>query len=416
MTVGRGGNRHTSPAHGIPTIAVLPFINLSADPEQEPLIDAITVDVITGLSCDPRLSTIAYNSVRQFKGNIPDINEFGSLLGVRYVVEGAVRFIGSRLRVSIALIDVDTRRQLWGHKIDRAANEILAVFDELVEAILTALSSSLNLAEVERFRRKPPEQLDAWALATRAIATRGWMSLDESLSLAQRATEIDPQYAYAWATLGFLTAFKFPMGLSHDHQMDIDESLAQTEKALTLDRGDPWNLVAKAVALQYGGRAAESMGHLERSLRLNPSDVLAHCYYGRGLMYSGKPALAIGHFERFKRLNPLDPGAHRAGMYHAIALAFLQRWQETEESARGSLAACGGRNPWSWVFLMIAQGAQMKSDEAASSIRELKKVAPHWGRDFVEIFLTECQEDKGLLVPIFQILRSVWPDANPRAE
>ena len=100
-----GGNRRTSPAHGIPTIAVLPFINLSADPEREPLIDAITVDVITGLSCDPRLSTIAYNSVRQFKGNIPDINEFGSLLGVRYVVEGAVRLIGSRLRVSIALID-----------------------------------------------------------------------------------------------------------------------------------------------------------------------------------------------------------------------------------------------------------------------------------------------------------------------
>ena len=208
----RGGNRHTSPAHGIPTIAVLPFINLSADPEQEPLIDAITVDVITGLSCDPRLSTIAYNSVRQFKGNIPDINEFGSLLGVRYVVEGAVRLIGSRLRVSIALIDVDTRRQLWGDKIDRAANEIFAVFDELVEAILTALSSSLNMAEVERFRRKPPEQLDAWALATRAIATRGWMSLDESLSLAQRGDRNRPAIRLRLGNVGVFDCFQVPHG------------------------------------------------------------------------------------------------------------------------------------------------------------------------------------------------------------
>ena len=242
-----------------------------------------------------------------------------------------------------------------------------------------------------------------------AHATRGWTSLDECLGLARRAVEIDPKYAYAWAVLGFLTAFKFPMGLSKDHPADIEESLKQTDKALALDSFDPWNLVAKSVALQYGGRPAESLTYLQQSLRRNPNDVLAHCYYGRGLMYAGRPALAIAHFQRFRRLNPNDPGAHMAEMYHAGALNFLQRWQDAEHAARESLAACGGRNPWSWIYLSIALGGQHKFDDATAAIVEAKNVAPHWTRTFVEGFLCDCQEDKTLLEPWFRILEKVWP-------
>lgn len=399
---------------GIPTIAVLPFSNLSADVEQEYLVDGMTADIITGLSCDKRFSLIACNSVMQFKGKVPDLEEVGRVLGARYVVEGAVRRLGPRLRVSTALIDVETRREIWGERFDRALTEIFDVFDELIEAIVTALGSHLKLAEQTRFRRRAPGQLGAWELATRALANRGVSTLKDSLSLAQRAVEIDPEYAYAWAVLGFLTAFKFPMGVSDEHQADIDESLRQTGKALTLDSGDPFSVLAKAVALQYGGRAAESMEYLQRSLRLNPSDVLTHLYYGRGLTFSGKPVLAIAHFERFKRLNPADPGAHMAGMYHSIALAFLQRWEEAEEAARASLAASSGRNPWSLAFLMIALGGQGKLDEASAVAPELRGVAPKWDRKFVENFLTACQDDKELLPPIFEILRSVWRDDDRR--
>jgi len=396
---------------GIPTIAVLPFANLSTDPDQEPLVDCMTVDIITGLSSDRRFSIVAYTSVKQFKGDVPDIRKLGQILDANYVVEGTVRHIGSRIRVSIALIDVETGRELWGDKYDRALTELFDVFDELIEAIVTALGSHLKMAEGDRFRRKPPEQFEAWALATQASVIfflNPTTTLNESLLLARRALEIEPKYAYGWAVLGFLTAFKFPLGLSEDHQADVVESLGATEYALTLDAGDPWNLVAKSVALQYGGRPAESMGYLQRSLRLNPSDVIAHCYYGRGLMFSGRPDVALAHFERFKRLNPNDPGGHMAGMYHSISLAFLQRWAEAEQVARGSLAASGGRNPWSLVFLMISLSAQGKSEDATAVIPELKRVAPHWDRRFVENFLTECQEDKELLPPIFQILRGVW--------
>jgi adenylate cyclase len=414
---GRSRVHDSTASQGIPTIAVLPFADLSADPDQENLVDAMTVDIITGLSCDRRFSVIAYNSVMQFKGNVPDIKDVGKILGARYVVEGTVRQIGPRMRVSTALIDVESRRELWGERLDRELTDIFGVFDELVEAIVTALASHLRMAEGERYRRKPPEQLDAWALAIQAseiFFLNPTKTLDDSLSLARRALEIDPQYPYAWAVLGFLTAFKFPLGLSEDHQADIDESLRLTDRALALDARDPWNLVAKSVALQYGGRPAESMEYLQRSLRLNPSDVLTHCYYGRGLMFAGKPAIALAHFERFKRLNPNDPGAHMAGMYHCIALAFLQRWEEAEETARGSLAASGGRNPWSLVFLMVSLAAQGKADDAAAVIPELKRIVPHWDRNFVESFLTECQEDKELLPPIFEILRSVWPDGVTR--
>lgn len=212
--------------------------------------------------------------------------------------------------------------------------------------------------------------------------------------------------------LGFLTAFRLPLGLSEDRQVDIDESLRLTDRALALEARDPYNLVAKAIALQYGGRPGESMPYLQRALRLNPSYVLAHCYYVRGLMFSGRPAIALAHFERFNRLNPNDPGAHMAGMYHAIALAFLTRWAEAEAVARGSLAASGGRNPWSQVFLMIALGGQNRDEEAACVHDDLARVAPHWDRAFVDGFLRECQEDSELLPPLFVILDRVWPDSR----
>ena len=409
---------HTSlTTKGAPTIAVLPFANLSTDPEHAYLADGMTADIISGLSCDQRFSVISHNAVTRFSGNVADIRDVGEVLRVRYVVEGTLRHIGSRIRVSMALIDVESRTELWGDKIDRPLTDIFDVFDELVEAIVTALGSHLKLAEEDRFRRKPPEQLDAWALASRAWATffrNPSTTLDDSLNLVRRALEIDPQYAYAWAVLGFLTALKFPLGLSEDHQADVDESLRLTDKALTLDLGDPWCLVAKAVALQYGGRAAESMEYLQHSLRLNPSDVVAHCYYGRALMFSGRPALAHAHFERFKRLNPDDPGAHMALMYHTIALVFMQRWQEAVEVARDGIAAAGGRNGWTWVLLMLALGGQGKPDDAAAVIPEINKVTPHWDRKFVENFLDECQEDKALLRPILEILQSVWPDEDER--
>jgi adenylate cyclase len=419
FTDSRGGLRGDGGGQGVPTIAVLPFVNLFTDPEHEYLVDGMTADIVMGLSCDKRFSVIAYNSVVQFKKNVPDIKRVGEILGVRYVVEGTVRQIGSQLRVSSALVDAETRGELWGGRVDRDLTDVLSVFDEVVEAVVTALAAHLRLAEGERYRRKPPEQLDAWALTARASSfAMNQMSLVEALSLVRRALQIEPEYGHAWAVYGFLTALRFPLGVSEDHQADTAESITATEKALTLDPRDPYSLTAHAVALQYAGRPGESIEYLHRSLRLNPSDVLTHCYYGRGLIFTGKPALALAHFVRFNRLNLNESGALIAGMYHTMALVFLQRWKEAEETARRALAASGGRNPWTWVMLMISLGAQGKSDEASAVVAKLKKVSPHLDRKFVEHFLIESQEHKEILSPALAILRSVWPgegDANHKA-
>lgn len=396
---------------GIPTIAVLPFEINGDDPSQRTIADAMTVDVISGLSADRRFSLIAYNSVMNLHDRQRDISQIRTLLQARYVVTGRIRSLGPRLSFSVALVDSETERELWSSRIDRPEEEIFDAFDEIVESIVTALASHLRLSESERFRRRPPGQLDAWALAIQAseiFFLNPTKSLEDSFALAHRALELDPDYAYAWAVLGFLTAFRFPVGLSEDHQADIDESLRLTDRALSLDGRDPYNLVAKAIALQYGGRPGESMQFLQRALRLNPSDVLAHCYYGRGLMFSGQPAIAITHFERFNRLNPNDPGAHMAAMYHAIALAFLERWPESETAARSGIAASGGRNPWCQVFLGIALGGQGKDNEAKESIAALENIAPHWTRQFVDEFMTGCQENHALLAPMFSILDRVW--------
>jgi TolB-like protein/class 3 adenylate cyclase len=412
---------------GIPTMAVLPFVlspELEEDPgpgpandpargrekeRQEALVDGMTADIIMGLSCDKRFSLVAHNSVMPFKGQNPEIKEVGRVLGVRYVVKGRVLKFGTQLRVTTVLIEVETQRELWGARIVREVTDILEVFDQVVEAVVTALSAHLRLAEGERYRRKPPEQLDAWALTARASSyAMNQMTLDDAIQLARRALQIDPEYGHAHAVLGYLIALKYPLGLS-DRQADTEASLAATEKALRLDPRDPYSLTTHAVALQYAGRPSESMEYLHRSLRLNPSDVLTHCYYGRGLMFTGKPELALAHFERFNRLNLNASGELIAGMYHSIALVFLQRWKEAEETAHRALAASGRRNPWTWVMLMIALGGQGRHDEATAVLPELWHIAPHFDRKFVEDFLDACQEHKALLPPTFAVLRSVWP-------
>ena len=397
----------------IPCIAVLPFGAAGNDKDLEQLADAMTVDIINSLSCDRRFAVIAYNSVIQFKNEPPDVHIVGQRLDARYVVEGMVRNLAGRLRISWALIDVDTRRDLASDHFDCEADRIFDAFDEAIETIVTALASHLKLTEGQRFRRRPPEQLDAWTLTIQASEIyflNPTMTLDDSFAAVRRALEIDPGYAYAWAVLGFLYAFKYPLGLSTDRDADVSESLRLTDKALAMDARDPWHLTARSIALQYAGRPGESMEYLMRSLRLNPSDVLTHCYYGRGLMFSGTPDIAVAHFERFKRLNPNDPGSHMADMYHAIALAYLGRWQACEAAARRSLAASGGRNPWSLAFLMLALGGQRRQAEIERVRADLAHVAPHWDPAFVRGFFDDCQEDTDLNLPLFEILATVWPD------
>ena len=401
-------------ARSVPTIAVLPFTGLSTDAEHSQIAAGITSDVISGLSCDQRLSVISFSATQLHQDRDKSLKEIGQLLGASYLAEGALRFSGNRMRATIALIDAETETEIWGDKRDFDIDDLFDAIDEIVEVIVIALASHLRLEESNRFQRKPPKEFEAWALVGQAYQTfvnNAVVPHEGPLKLAEKAVAIDPSYAFGWAVLGFLTAFKYPLGLSVDHDADIQKSFEATAEALLLDPRDPMALTARAIALQYAGRPEESLEFLQLSLRLNPSDTLTHCYYGRGMMFSGKPELALAHFERFERLNPNNPAAHMAGMYHGLALMFMQRWVECEAVARRAHVAAGERNSWVSVTLAVTLAAQAKSTAARDALRLVEEHTPHWNLDFVNRFLTDCQADKSLVQPITEILSRIWTNA-----
>lgn len=395
----------------VPVIAVLPLKCLSPDSGHQQLADGITADVITGLSCDQRLSVIAAGSTARYQDSDETLETIGQKLGADHLAEGSLRFAGNRVRVAIALVQAASGVELWGTKRDFELDDLFQAIDDIVEAMVIAIASHLRLAENTRHLRQRPSGLTPWTLAGEAFrlfARNPVTPLEESLELAEAAVAADPDYAFAWAVLGFMTAFKYPMGRSADRDADMRASLDHTAQALMLDPNDPMALTARAIALQYAGRPGESLEFLQRSLRLNPSDTLTHCYYGRGMMFSGKPDIALAHFERFGRLNPDDPTAHMATMYHALALMFMQRWEECESVARIGNVLAGERNGWILVTLLITLTAQERMADAQSMLARVNEVVPHWTREFVTGFFAECQADPALTAPVVQLIDRVW--------
>ncbi len=181
-----------------PSIAVLPFVNLSGDKDQEYFADGITEDIITGLSCDSRLFVIARNSTFVYKGKPVDVRAVGKELGVRYVLEGSIRPMGDRLRINVQLIETASGAHVWADKIDRPAADIFEVMDEVVDGLVTTLCANLGVAESNRTKRQRPEDLQAWALCVQAevlyTTQPNSKTLLEAETLARRATEIEPGY------------------------------------------------------------------------------------------------------------------------------------------------------------------------------------------------------------------------------
>src|SRR6185369_11736758 len=206
---GLAGNTRASPAREIgagPSIAVLPFVNLSNDPEQEYFADGIVEDIITGLSRLRWLFVIARNSTYSYKGKAPDVRQVAVDLGVRYVLEGSVRRADDRLRVTSQLVDASTGAQVWAERYDRSAADVFAVQDEITESVVASIEPQLYAAENRRFESKPPESLDAWGHVMRAmpqIWTWGEKDSETALVELRRAIEIEPDYPRAHSLLAW---------------------------------------------------------------------------------------------------------------------------------------------------------------------------------------------------------------------
>ena len=327
-----------------PSIAVLPFHNLSADPEQEYFADGMVEDLTTALSKLRWFFVIARNSSFAYKGRAVDVKQVGRELGVRYVLEGSVRKSGNRLRVTAQLVEAETANHVWAERYDRDLSDIFALQDEITERVVAAIEPELYAAEDIRSRRKPPDSLDAWECVIRALSAIGLGTRDanaEAERLCRRAIAIAPDYAMAHSLLAWaLLRRTIWAGNLPDVAPEIG---AETQTTLALDDRDPWAHLVQGVLLSRLHRTAEAVQALRRALSLNPNFALAHAYLANLLVWQGLREEAVEGAEHALRLSPHD---RPVGLYASVALAGVHfasgRYQECAAWARAALEKSPG--------------------------------------------------------------------------
>ncbi|MCW5634868.1 MAG: winged helix-turn-helix domain-containing protein [Rubrivivax sp.] len=293
-----------------PSLAVLPFENLSGDPQQEYFIDGVVDDIITALSRVRTFFVIARSSSFTYKGRAVNVKQVGRELGVRYVLEGSFRRIDTHVRVVGQLVDAETGRHIWAGRIDADVQDIFDLQDRLTESVVGAIEPSLRRAEIERARAKPTTSLRAYDLCLRAmvhftpLATRA--GNEEGMGYLKQAIALDPGYSYAKSMCARMQGWRKSQSWADD--AGIREGIRLAEEALQDHRDDPDTLANAAMSLSWLARRHDEALHaIERALVLNPNSAWVAHAAGWIRMYVGQAAAAIAHFQRAIRLSPLDP-------------------------------------------------------------------------------------------------------------
>jgi adenylate cyclase len=315
-----------------PSIAVLPFQNLSGDAEQEYFADGMVEEIITALSRFKWLFVIARNSSFTFKGKVVDVKDVGRRLGVRYVLEGSVRKASGKVRITGQLIDAITGAHIWADRFERDLTDVFALQDEVTVAVVSAIQPKLFHTEIANATRRRPENLVAYDCFLRALQqfyslTRE--SLAEAIRLTYRALELDPRFGWVAALAALCHTNNVVAGYAADPQFEREEAIRLSRLALSLDDDDPEILSMAAVALAFMiGEDENEIEMADRAVSLNPNSF--HVWLNRGWVYhiAGLPEEAIQSFERAIRMSPIDPLLHRAFTGMGMALIELRRFDE----------------------------------------------------------------------------------------
>jgi len=361
-----------------PSIAVLPFTNMSGDPEQEYFADGVTEDLITALSRIRWFFVIARNSCFAYKGQSTDIRDVARKLGVAYVLEGSVRKAGNRVRVTAQLIDGGSGNHVWAQRYDRDLEDIFSVQDEITETLAGAIEPELGKAERERARTRRPDDLRAWDLCQRGLwhtYKRTRQDLADAQHMFRQAIEIDPGLARAYAAAEEAFFFQFVGGYVDTGEAAKADALRFAEKAVQLDGEDAFNRYALGRALTLVRRHDSAVFELRKAIELNPSFAQAHSALAMALATGGHPEEALPHIELAMRLSPQDPYFGQFLVRRAEACLFSGRVVEAVEAAERSL-----REPniqWSrWAILAAAQAHLGRLEEARRSIEALRILRP----------------------------------------
>jgi adenylate cyclase len=371
-----------------PSIAVLPFTNMSGDPEQDYFADGMVDDIITALARMNIFFVIARNSSFAYKGRPVDIKQVGRELGVRYVLEGSIRKAGNRIRITGQLIEADNGRHVWADRFEGTLEDVFELQDRITESIVWAIEPNVRRAELERVRVKPTSNLQAYDLLLRALPGLAPGSTkagkDEALSFIRRALEMDPRYPLAKAAGAFACLQRVMDG--YGNADDVKEGLRLADEALADHEDNPAILSCAALAvgsLGYralgfrvlGFRYDEAQRAIDRALSLSPNLFMVLFAAGMIGCFVGEGDAAIGHFTRAIRLSPLDPGMSALIVGTGIAQVVCGRYDEALAAAQRAIQespnfASGHR------LMVIALGYLGRIEEAKLAARRMIELTP----------------------------------------
>src|SRR5713101_5924060 len=326
-----------------PSIAVLPFANMSGDPEQEYFADGMVEEITTAIARLSWLFVIARNSAFAYKDKAVDVKQVARELGVRYVLEGSVRKSGNRVRITGQLIDTATSAHIWADRFDGALGDIFELQDQVASSVVGAIEPKLRQSEIERATRKPTDSLDAYDLYLRAIAQFHKYTeegMREAVALAKNALAIDPSYAPAAAMIGLCRVRQRMQGLGAVSEAEIAQAVLLARQAIGAGRDEPDALSMAGSTISFlAGEHSTAVSAIDRALALNPNSALAWSVRGWVLGWQNQPDSAIEAHQQAIRLSPLDPLAYSSTGGLAFAHMEAGRYEEAIEWADRTLHA-----------------------------------------------------------------------------
>jgi adenylate cyclase len=370
-----------SPARSVaqkPSIAVLPFANMSGDPEQEYFSDGITEDIITNLSRNRAFFVISRSTSFTYKGPAVDVGKVARELGVRYVLEGSVRRAGNRVRITAQLIDGDTGHHLWADRYDRELADVFAVQDEIAQSIAGAIAPGIISAEVQHAQRKDRGQLDAWDRTMRAhwhIRRFTREDMAEALRLLEEVIALDPTNSMTLSDLSFAYHFNAVFGWSEDLARSFGLSGEMARRAVAADDGDAYAHTALAIFDCFSGRHQEGRRRLRRALELDPNSVFARGYLGVSYAFAGDYDIALPHINEAIRLSPRDPLLIIWHLCKGWAALLAERDEEAVEYVTQA-AEANPEFPDIYAVLASANGHLERVGPARAALNQLSRRMP----------------------------------------
>jgi TolB-like protein len=362
-----------------PSIAVLAFENLSGDPEQEYFADGMVDDIITALSRYRWLFVIARNSSFTYKGRAVDVKQVGRELGVRYVLEGSVRKAASRVRITGQLIDASTGAHLWADRFEGALDDIFELQDQMTASVISAIAQRLEQVEIERARRKPRTNLDAYDCYLRGVASifapASVEAANTALTLSYRAIELDPEFASAYGLAAFCYFIRKLLGWMTDPPQETAETARLARRAAELGGDDAAALTWAGYALIYVvGDLDSAAAMIDRALVLNSN--LANAWHASGLImaWRGEPESAVQHIGRAIRLSPLDPFV--VNTYGSMAFAHFLAGHYDDARSWAERAVRKRPQAVNWRFLAASCALSGRIDEAQRAMAQMRRDNP----------------------------------------